>query len=174
MVTVAVGLGSNLGDRMGFLRLGIEGLIRGGLSVVRSSSVYESPPIGYLRQGPFLNLVLLARTPLDPLNLLSLLRAVEDDSGRERPFPNAPRTLDCDLVFYADRIVREQGLKVPHPAWKRRSFVVRPLLEIVPGFRDPETGWRVSEVALRWPMEPRTTELREGPEAFLSDQEQGT
>ena len=173
MATVVVGLGSNLGDRMGFLRSGIEGLIRGGVVGTELSSVYETPPIGYLQQPNFLNMVLMGRTALDPESFFSLLRSVEDESGRERSFPNAPRTLDLDLVFFSGWIVRDAGLCVPHPRWKERSFVVRPLAEIAPDLRDPETGWSIRDVARFWPMEPSVIEVVEGTAAFRALLEEG-
>jgi 7,8-dihydro-6-hydroxymethylpterin-pyrophosphokinase len=90
---------------------------------------------------------------------LSIFKAVEKRAGRECGFANAPRTLDLDLVFWADRIVRESGLRVPHPRWKERSFVVGPLKELYPGFRDPETGLTVQEVARTWSLEPREIDV---------------
>jgi len=77
---------------------------------------------------------------LPPKEVLSIFQSVEEGTGRERGFPNAPRTLDLDLLFFKGRIVRERGICVPHPRWKERSFVVRPLVEISPHLRDPETG----------------------------------
>jgi 2-amino-4-hydroxy-6-hydroxymethyldihydropteridine diphosphokinase len=168
-----VGLGSNLEGRMDFLRAGLEKLAEGGLQVSRVSSVYETPPIGHLEQPPFLNLALSGETTLDPRGLLSLLQRVEEECGRERSFPNAPRTLDCDLVFYGDRIVRNAGLHVPHGRWKERSFVVYPLEEIAPDFRDPETGWRIVEVARVWPTQPEEIHMVETPEGLLAAWDKG-
>jgi 7,8-dihydro-6-hydroxymethylpterin-pyrophosphokinase len=93
-------------------------------------------------------------TGLDPLELLALLQSIEEDAGRKRAFANAPRTLDLDLVFFKGRIVREAGLTVPHPRWKERSFVVRPLQSLCPDLVDPETGLTVDEVSRTWPQEP--------------------
>jgi 2-amino-4-hydroxy-6-hydroxymethyldihydropteridine diphosphokinase len=79
----------------------------------------------------------------------------EEMAGRERPFPNAPRTLDVDLIFFGGLILRAPNLRVPHPRWKSRSFVVRPLQQLAPGFVDPETGLTVQEIARLWPQHPR-------------------
>lgn len=145
-VPVALGLGSNVGDRPGHLRRAVAGLAdSGGIEAV--SSVYESPPAGYEDQGDFLNLVAVLRTDLAAGALLESLWALEDEAGRRRPFRNAPRTLDIDIILYGDRVLRRPGLSVPHPRWRDRPFVVVPLLEVAPDWRDPVTGCTVSEVA---------------------------
>jgi len=173
-VQVVLALGSNLGDREGYLREGVLGLSRGGVEVERVSSVYETPPVGYLQQPPFLNMVVAGGTALPPGALLELAQRLERDAGRERSFPGAPRTLDVDLIFYGERIVRGEGIRVPHPRWRMRSFVVRPLQEILPGLRDPETGWRVEEVAGLWPTEPREIRRVTDRDAFPGAREEGT
>ncbi len=169
-----LGLGSNLGDRLGFLRKGVGDLAAGGVEVESVSSVFETPPVGYLDQPPFLNLVLAGRTRRSPKGILELIREVEAAAGRERSFPDAPRTLDVDLLFLGERIVRLPGLRVPHPRWRNRSFVVRPLAEILPGLRDPETGCTVGEIAARWPLEPGKIRLVEGPEALRDPLKRGS
>lgn len=162
---VVVALGSNLGDRLGNLSLGVSRLEEEGFGLDSLSSVFETPAIGFLDQPPFLNMVTVGTTGLDPQGLLSLLQSIEEEAGRERGFSNAPRTLDLDLVFFKGRILREAGLRVPHPRWKERSFVVRPLQSLCPDLVDPETGLRVDEVWRIWPQRPE--EIREvlsGPE----------
>ncbi len=164
---VTLALGSNLGDRVGHLKTAVRRLEERGLRIEAFSSIYETQPIGYLEQPPFLNMVVLGSIGLMPLEFLDLCRKVELSAGRERCVPNGPRTLDVDLVFFSNRIIREEGLRVPHPRWKERSFVVRPLVEISPHLRDPETGWQVHEVARHWPMEPEEIHVLVSPEAFL-------
>jgi 2-amino-4-hydroxy-6-hydroxymethyldihydropteridine diphosphokinase len=156
---VVVALGSNLGDRLANLVFAVRRLGEEGLPLDSLSSVFETAPIGYLDQPSFLNMVGMGATGLEPLELLRLLHAVEGEAGRERTFANAPRTLDLDLVFFKGRIVREAELKVPHPRWKERSFVVRPLQALSPGLVDPETGLTVDEVGRIWPQGPE--EIRE-------------
>jgi 2-amino-4-hydroxy-6-hydroxymethyldihydropteridine diphosphokinase len=151
---LVVALGSNVGDRVSHFRAGLEALEVEGIHIEAVSGVYETPPIGFLDQPSFFNMVALARTRLPYSGLLSIFQRVEENSGRRREFRNAPRTLDLDLILLGDLIVREEGLQVPHPRWKGRSFVVRPLAEIAPGMRDPETGWEVQEIARKWAMEP--------------------
>lgn len=153
-VLVCLALGSNLGGRLDHLRKGVRGLKEGGVVVERVSRVVETPPLGYEDQPPFLNLALGGRWGATPGALLDLMRDVEEGAGRTRSFPDAPRTLDVDLVFFGERIVRSPALTVPHPRWRERTFVARPLAEIVPDVLDPETGWRVEEVVRSWPMGP--------------------
>ena len=78
--------------------------------------------------------------------MLAALHAIEHARGRARPFPNAPRTLDLDLILFGDDVIDEQGLTVPHPRFRERRFVLEPLAEIAPDMRDPVTGKAVSEL----------------------------
>ena len=163
---LVVALGSNLGNRLGNLCLAVHELEKSGIRVGPVSSVFETPPAGFLDQPPFLNMVALASTHLPPRRVLSIFQSVEEHAGRSRAFPNSPRTLDLDLLFFSDWIVRDAGLSVPHPRWKGRSFVVRPLEEVLPRHRDPETGWTVQEVARFWPIEPKEIQMVASPMAF--------
>jgi 2-amino-4-hydroxy-6-hydroxymethyldihydropteridine diphosphokinase len=93
-----------------------------------------------------LNAALTARTALEPLALLDLLLDIEREAGRRRPFPNAPRTLDLDLILYGDRIIDAPSLRVPHARFRERRFVLEPLNEIAADWVDPETGKTVREL----------------------------
>lgn len=140
-----VGLGSNLGDRWAFLRQGVEQLSE--VMEIRSvSSVWESPAWGGEPQGDYLNAVILGHAELPPRELMKALLAIEADSGRIRTERNAPRTLDLDLLFLGSQVLREDDLTLPHPRWRERSFVVLPLLEVAPGFVDPESGVAIGEL----------------------------
>ena len=121
---------------------------------------------GFQDQPRFLNLVTRGQTSLSPEGLLHAIRAIEEQAGRTRAFENAPRTLDIDIIFYGQRIVRAPGLTIPHPSWKGRSFVSLPLFEVEPSFVDPCSGWRVSDVVNSWPMEPEQVEIVDGPPAL--------
>jgi 2-amino-4-hydroxy-6-hydroxymethyldihydropteridine diphosphokinase len=89
----------------------------------------------------------VGETSLDARDLLDTLLAIERDLGRERPFPGAARTLDLDLILYGDAIIDEApSLVVPHPRFKERRFVLEPLAEIAPDWRDPVTGKTVEEL----------------------------
>lgn len=143
MTEATVGLGSNLGDRMSFLEAGLEGLGRLGELVVRSS-VYETAPIGGPPQEPYLNMVVALETTVPAGELLVAMSIIEDEAGRVRPAPSAPRTLDLDLLLYGDLVVDEPGLRVPHPRMLVRRFVIEPLLEVRPKMKLPD-GSRVSD-----------------------------
>jgi 2-amino-4-hydroxy-6-hydroxymethyldihydropteridine diphosphokinase len=108
--------------------------------VVRRSSLYRTAPVGLLDQPDFVNAVAQIDTGLEPQPLLDALLALEARHGRQRSVPNAPRTLDLDLLLYGDREVRGQTLTVPHPRLHERAFVLVPLAEIAPDANVPGQG----------------------------------
>ena len=140
-----VGLGSNLGDRRAQLAAAFAALAAlPGTTLVARSSLYESAPLGAggdastagaASGGDYLNAVARLRTTLAPRELLHALQAIEAAAGRERPYPNAPRGLDLDLLLYADRVFQGDELTLPHPRLHERAFVVVPLLEVAPDLR---------------------------------------
>lgn len=136
MAHVAIALGSNLGDRAAMLRTARERLER-YVDTVRMSRIYETEPVGYHDQGRFLNAVIVGTTQLEPTALLRALQRIEAELGRERPFPNAPRTIDLDLLFYDDMVLETPELTVPHPRLQERFFVLVPLVELTPDLRHP-------------------------------------
>jgi len=131
-VTAYVGLGANLGDPVAALRDALQALGRlPSTTLLRQSSFYRSAPIG--AGGPdFVNAVAEIATGLDPQALLAELQALEQGAGRERPYRNAPRTLDLDLLLYGSASIESPTLTVPHPRMRERAFVLRPLAEIAP------------------------------------------
>ena len=146
---VAIALGSNLGDRHAHLDYAIDAL-QLDLTDTSVSSFLETQPVGVgPEHGPYLNAVVVGRTPLSARLLLERLLEIEDERGRARPYPMAPRTLDVDLILYGDDIIEEDGLTVPHPRFREREFVLRPLAEIAPDMIDPVTGKRISELLNR-------------------------
>lgn len=149
MKTAYLGLGSNLGNRMAFLRGGRDALVdKPGIDLVCTSGVYETEAIGGPPDNPqFLNTALQISTTLTPQELLQACLSVEDDFGRSRPVRWAPRTLDIDILFYEDLVVCEEDLTIPHPRLHERAFVLAPLLEIAPDFRHPLLDQSVSEIA---------------------------
>lgn len=145
---VLLALGSNLGDRLDHLRAGVRGLAR-FVRLTRLSPVVESPPQGVTdpdAQGEYLNAVVRGRTRLSPARLLEACLAVEEAEGRTRSRSGAPRTLDVDILFFGRRVVDRPGLRIPHPRWTERGFVLLPLGFVAPGWRDPESGRTVEEV----------------------------
>lgn len=127
MHRVAIALGSNLGDRVNNIESAIDRLQDRGLGVLRVSSLYESPAMYHLDQGPFLNCACLLETTLAPLELLDVLQGVEIELGRVRGIPKGPRTLDLDMLLYDDQVIDLERLQVPHPGILEREFVLRPL-----------------------------------------------
>ena len=146
--TAYVGLGANLGDAAA--TIGSATLAFGAVEstrVVRSSGLYRSAPID--GDGPdYLNSVVELRTALAPADLLVALQRIEAAHGRSRTYRNAPRTLDLDLLLYADRRIETEPLTVPHPRMHQRAFVLRPLAEIAPGLVVPGRG-AVADLLLR-------------------------
>jgi 2-amino-4-hydroxy-6-hydroxymethyldihydropteridine diphosphokinase len=138
-VTAYVALGSNLGDRRAHLERALDALRRApGVEVTRTSSVYETAPVGGPPgQGPYLNAVAEVRTDLPPEELLRLLLEVEASQGRVRQGHHGPRTLDLDLLLHGDRVLSTPDLTVPHPRLHERLFVLQPLAEIAPGVVHP-------------------------------------
>lgn len=131
-VLAVVAIGANLGDAQATVVQAMQALSQlPQTSVCQRSSLYRSAP--HEAQGPdFINAAVLLRTQLTPLALLQALQALEDREGRERPYKNAPRTLDLDLIFHGDVQMNTPELTLPHPRWSSRAFVLYPLAEIWP------------------------------------------
>ncbi len=101
-------------------------------TLVQHSSLYKTAPVGYDNQPDFINAVAEVTTELSPHALLEAILAIEQTFGRERPFPNAPRVLDLDLLLYGDASMHTETLTLPHPRMHERAFVMFPLAEIAP------------------------------------------
>jgi 2-amino-4-hydroxy-6-hydroxymethyldihydropteridine diphosphokinase len=131
-VTAYIGLGANLGDALVALQRALQGLAAlPGTRLVRSSRVFRSAPVE--AGGPdYLNAVAELETTLTAPDLLHALHRLEHDAGRERPYRNAPRTLDLDLLLYGAARIDSVSLTVPHPRMRERAFVLLPLAELAP------------------------------------------
>lgn len=131
-VTAYVALGANLGDAVAAVRAAFDALARtGGVRLLRTSCLYRSAP--HEAQGPdYINAVAEVATTLNAPALLQALQSIEQAAGRARPYRNAPRTLDLDLLFYGDGRIESASLTVPHPRWRERAFVLLPLAELAP------------------------------------------
>jgi 2-amino-4-hydroxy-6-hydroxymethyldihydropteridine diphosphokinase len=126
-----LGIGSNLGDRLGLLQAVVDRLARsGGVRVVASSRVYETDPVGGPEQPNFLNVVVQVDTDLSARDLLTACLGAERELGRIRDVRWGPRTVDVDLLIYDRAVIDEPDLIVPHPRAHERSFALVPLLEL--------------------------------------------
>ncbi len=150
-----VGLGANLGADLAstLTQAALHMAALPGTRVVALSSVWRSAPVD--AGGPdFLNAVAALDTALQPLELLGALQAIELGHGRERPYRNAPRTLDLDLLLYADLVLETPRLTLPHPRLGGRAFVLRPLLEIAPELAHlaAGAGWQQQRIERLGPL----------------------
>jgi 2-amino-4-hydroxy-6-hydroxymethyldihydropteridine diphosphokinase len=139
---VYIGLGANLGDREATIRRALE-LLREdpAIDVVAVSSLRETDPVGYEDQPRFLNGAAELETELAPRALLDRLLAVERELGRDRSGPRfGPRAIDLDLLLYDGRLVREEGLEIPHPRLHERAFALEPLNELDSALEVPGRG----------------------------------
>jgi 2-amino-4-hydroxy-6-hydroxymethyldihydropteridine diphosphokinase len=148
---VFIGLGSNLGDRVGHLRRAVEAL-RPAVTIERISSLWRTEPVGLREQPEFLNAALRGRTELAPRALLALLTSIEAELGRTRLVPNGPRTIDLDLLAYDDVVADEPGLALPHPRMVWRRFVLAPLTEIAGELRPLRVGPMVVQLLTALPQ----------------------
>jgi 2-amino-4-hydroxy-6-hydroxymethyldihydropteridine diphosphokinase len=145
---VAIALGSNLGDRASHLAFAVDHL-RTLLAELRVSTFMDTDPVGVGEQPVFLNGAAAGFTDLSAQQLLGVLLALEAERGRDRPFDGAPRTLDLDLVLYGTATIDEPGLRVPHPRFRDRAFVLGPLAQIAGEMQDPVSGLTVRELLQR-------------------------
>ena len=134
MATCYIGIGSNLGDRQGYIDNAINFLKSNkDIKFKRSSSIYETEPVSDIPQGKFLNGVLEIETVLSPRELLKELNRIELNLGRRRTVKNAPREIDLDILYYGQEAVEEEGLVIPHPKINEREFVLKGLRELGKG-----------------------------------------
>lgn len=130
MTVAYLGLGANLGDARQSLKDAVVSLAqRPGIIILAKSSLYRTAPID-ADGDDFLNCVVAVGTLLPPRKLLELCQSIEHEFGRERPYRNAPRTLDIDILLYGDEQVDEPDLTIPHPRLTLRAFALVPLLEL--------------------------------------------
>ena len=143
-----VGLGSNLGDRAGYLLLAVRGMLDAGLDVIRLSSIYETEPVEYEDQPAFLNLVAEVRGSSlpSPEQMMARLLRIEYVLGRTRDIRMGPRTIDLDLLIFKDQQIESDFLTLPHPRMALRRFVLVPLNELVPSLIHPILGKSIGEL----------------------------
>jgi 2-amino-4-hydroxy-6-hydroxymethyldihydropteridine diphosphokinase len=150
-----LGLGSNVGDRRAHLQAAVEGLWAHGIQVLRSSSVYETQPVGEITDQPeFLNACLHVETSLVPVAVLAGCKALEAALGREVGagyVRHGPRPIDVDILILGDEPYEADGLRVPHPELANRRFVLVPLLELAPALIIPGDGSAAGALAALGP-----------------------
>lgn len=146
MKTVYLSLGSNVGDRERHLQAAIDRLHAPDFRVRRLSPVYETEPMDRPNQPWFLNLALEAEAGLFPRVLLGRIRKIERELGRRRATPKGPRTIDIDILLYAESVVETTELVIPHPRMCERRFVLEPLAELAPELRHPVSRRTIGEL----------------------------
>ncbi len=128
-----LGLGSNIGDRMAYLRKAV-GKLSGTeqIEIEEISPIYQTEPVGYVAQEDFYNMVVGIATDLSPMRLLEACMKIEREMGRSESVHRGPRIIDIDILLYGDRFVNEYRLQIPHPRLLDREFALRPLYDIAP------------------------------------------
>ena len=143
---IYIALGSNLGNRLANIRKAIELMKREGIEIIDESSIYETEPVGYRKQGWFLNSVVKGRTELSPRRLWKRLEKIEKSMGREKEIKWGPRIIDLDILFYGNKILNGKQLHIPHSELHKRKFVLVPLGEIAPELVHPVLKKTISEL----------------------------
>lgn len=130
--TAYIGLGSNIGDRERYL-LDAIGLLQQHpeVRIIAQSAIYETDPVGYLDQGPFLNMAVRIGTTLTPEQLFERMLSAEQELGRKREVRWGPRTIDLDLLLFGNQVQNRPELILPHPRIMERAFVLVPLIEVM-------------------------------------------
>lgn len=149
-----LGLGSNIGDKRGYLRRAI-GLLESGCHVLEISSFYRTEPVGYREQDWFLNCAARVETESTPHKLLEFIQGIENRLGRVRTIKNGPRTIDIDILLFDNSVIDSGGLTVPHPRMHERGFVLQPLAEIAADVVHPVLGVTIGELRRKLPANHR-------------------
>jgi 2-amino-4-hydroxy-6-hydroxymethyldihydropteridine diphosphokinase len=157
MKTAYLALGSNLGDRLEFLRFAARKLVQNGVEVAAKSKIYASQSVESGGEGDFLNAVLRVRTSLNAPQLLALCQSIEIEAGREPASAGlhrfGARALDIDILWFDGEVWNETELEIPHPRALNRNFVLKPLLDVLEG------GW-LEATDLSWSRSLATDERR--------------
>ena len=145
MTTVYLALGSNVGDSARHIKLAVT-LLEDVLNNVRQAPVYLSRAVGYTDQPNFLNTAVSGQTDLEPEVLLEKLKNIEKKVGRTATFHHGPRQIDIDIILYGHRVIKNDRLIIPHPRFKERDFVLKPLCDLDPNLKDPVSGRMITQL----------------------------
>lgn len=146
MAIVYIGIGSNIGERQTNCMKAIEALKNKGITVKKISSMHETEPWGLKKQPKFINMAVETETSMSPEELLSALKGIEEDMGREETVKWGPRIIDLDILFYDDIVIDMKHLRIPHPLLHERDFVLNPLAEIAPDKLHPTLNKTVNQL----------------------------
>lgn len=147
-MSVLLSLGSNVGDREGFISTAISAMDKlNKLDVLTVSHCYETEPVGGVNQPNFINLAVEIETALEPLELLKAIKEIEEKLGRKKSVRWGPREIDIDIVLWDDIVINTDELTIPHPEYQNRAFVMEPLVEIAPMAIDPLTQMTIAELS---------------------------
>lgn len=147
--TAFLGIGSNMGDKKGYLDFAVKEIRDSKFCQIKKISDFiVTEPVGGIEQDNFLNGCIKIKTLFTPYGLLKFINNIEEKAGRERLIHWGPRTLDIDIIFYEDTIIYEENLKIPHPEIENRVFVLEPLCMIEPFFKHPGYGVSVKELLM--------------------------
>lgn len=145
MVNAYIGLGSNLGDKLLNIKKAVN-YIKKELRIIKISPIYKTGPVGYKKQDWFLNCVVEVETYKKPFELLAFFKSIEKKLKKKKTFRYGPRTIDIDILFYGDKVIKTKNLQVPHPRMHRRLFVLEPFNKINPNFLHPKLKKTIKEL----------------------------
>jgi 2-amino-4-hydroxy-6-hydroxymethyldihydropteridine diphosphokinase len=146
---VILSLGSNIGDRRENIKSALMMLSEAGFEKDSVSSFYETEPVGYKEQSDFLNIAVSGNYSKSPEDLLTSILEIEERLGRKRAIRFGPRTIDIDIIFFKGRRYDLEDLKIPHPEYRNRKFVLAPMIEIEPELKDCVTGESLKEILVK-------------------------
>ena len=157
---VFIGVGSNLGDKVGNCRRAVEVILADGRNrIVQCSPFYQTEPVGKKEQDWFINGVCAMETTMEPAELLESLLGVEKMMGRVRRERWGPRVIDLDILLFGQEVINQEGLQIPHPRLHERRFVLVPLRDIAPDLMHPLLGKRISQILAELPGEEKVFPL---------------
>ena len=157
---VYIGVGSNLGDKVGNCRRAIEAIVSDGRNrIVQCSPLYQTEPVGKKDQDWFVNGVFAMETSMEPGDLLDFLLTAEKRMGRVRRERWGPRVIDLDILIFGQRVIDEGGFQIPHPRLHERGFVLTPLRDIAPDLVHPLLGKTISQILAELPGEEKVLPL---------------